>query len=62
MKSPFTMRRALSRRLTKPEHIFDSVDLVDFKVLTAQKLVSCKLDDHLKISNPETPIKSKEEV
>ena len=56
------MRRALSRRLTKPEHILDQVDLVDFKVLTAQKLVSCKLDDHLKISNPETPIKSKEEV
>jgi hypothetical protein len=31
----------------------EQLDFTDFKVLTAQKLASSKLDDHLKILNPE---------
>lgn len=55
--SSITVRKTLSKKLSKTEDL-DLPEIDDFKVISAQKLSSSKLDDHLNLSQPKNDRKN----
>ena len=51
------VKRKLSKKLSKGEDL-DLLDIDDFKVISAQKMQSSKLDDHLNLSQHRNDLKS----
>ena len=55
--SSTTVRRTLSKKLSKVEDL-DLLEIDDFKVISAQRMLSLKLDDHLNLSQPKNELKN----
>ena len=55
--SSTTVRRTLSKKLSKVEDL-DLLEIDDFKVISAQRMLSLKLDDHLNLSQPKNEHKN----
>lgn len=55
--SSTTVRRKFSKKLSKVEDL-ELLEIDDFKVISAQRIQSSKLDDHLNLSQPKNDLKS----